>query len=88
MSTRVASESVVWVVDYDIPVTKDRFRFYRGLSRLKKELGLFGEMSSMSVLITRDHELAYRVYQLASAYTDRVHLYEAKEVTSQRGAHV
>lgn len=77
-STRVHN-GVVWVVDWDIPLTKDRFRFYRALRRLRKELGLHGAMSTMSVLITEDEELAWRVYNLVVNYTSKVHIYEARE---------
>jgi len=76
--TRVASP-VVWICDWDIGVGRDRFRFYRGLKKIRKEMQLEGQMSTMSVLITVDRELASRVYELARAFTDRVHLYEARE---------
>jgi hypothetical protein len=78
-STRVRN-GVVWIVDWDIPLTKDRFKFYRALRKLKKELGLHGAMSTMSVLITEDRELAFRVYDLALMFADKVHIYEAQEV--------
>jgi hypothetical protein len=74
---------VIWVVDWDISLSKDRFRFYRALRKVKKELGIDGEMSTMSVLITQDKELAFRVYDLALTFADRVHIYEAKEVSTR-----
>jgi len=77
--TRVTTQ-IMWICDWDIPVG-DRFRFYRALRRLKKELGLQGAMSSMSVLVTSDKVLASRVYNLALAFSSRVHLYEAREHT-------
>lgn len=80
--TRVASGDTVWIVDWDIPLTKNRFRFYRALRKLKKELGLMGKMSSMSVLIMEDRELAFRVYDLAVMFADKVHIYEAREVST------
>lgn len=78
--TRVASKDTVWIVDWDIPLGRDRYRFYRRLAKLKRELGLHGKMSSMSVLITEDRELAFRVYDLAVMFADKVHIYEAREV--------
>ena len=71
----------VWLCEWDISLNRNRFRFYRALGRLKKELKLEGQMSTMSVLITRDEELARRVFYLASEFTPRVHLYKAEEVT-------
>jgi len=76
--TRVASEgneNIFWIVDWDIPLTRNRYRFYRDLAKLKKELGLHGKMSSMSVLITVDGHLAHRVYELATRYASRVSIY-------------
>ena len=77
--TRVHN-GVVWIVDWDIPLTKNRFRFYRALRKLKKELGLHDPMSTKSVLVTKDEELAFRVFNLALMFTAKVHIYEAREV--------
>jgi len=77
--TRVSPEAPVWIVDWDIPVGPMRFGFYREMKRLRKELGLVGRMSTMSVLITEDEDLAWRVYHLALRYTKRAHIYEARE---------
>jgi len=77
--TRVPSDPAVWIVDWDIPVGAMRFGFYRALRRLRRELGLVGRMSTMSVLITQDRELAWRVYHLVLRYTERAHIYEARE---------
>jgi len=77
--TRVPSDPPVWIVDWDIPVGAMRFGFYRALRRLRKELGLVGRMSTMSVLITQDSDLAWRVYHLVLRYTERAHIYEARE---------
>ena len=71
----------VWLVKWDISLDRNRFGFYRVQRRLKKELKLEGQMSTMSVLIARDEELARRVFYLASEFTPRVHLYKAEEVT-------
>ena len=76
--TRVTSEgneNIFWIVDWDIPLTRNRYRFYRDLAKLKKELGLHGKMSSMSVLITTDGYLAHRVYELASRYASKINIY-------------
>jgi len=77
--TRVLDGPDVWIVDWDIPVGPHRFGFYRELRRLRKRLGLVGRMSTMSVLITQDRQLALAVFELAARYTERVHLYEARE---------
>ena len=77
-ATRVASkaEGNVWVVDYDLRAAdKNRYRFYRALNKLKKQLGLHGKMSTQSVLITADKEFAWRVYELACRYASRAHIY-------------
>jgi hypothetical protein len=76
---RVAS-SILWLIHWDIGLDKNRFRFYRALKRLQKEMGLYGEMSSMSVMITYDEKLARRVFDLASRFTQRVHIYRAVEI--------
>jgi len=80
MTAPLIEAKYVWLVEYDIGLGKNRFAFYRALKRLQNELGLFGQMSTMSVLITRDEELARRVFDLASKFTSRVHLYWAEEV--------
>ncbi len=72
--------TTVFIVDYDIPITKNRFRFYRDLKRLKEKTGLYGSMSTQSVLVTYDEALARRVFALASRFTLRVHIYRAVEV--------
>jgi hypothetical protein len=77
----VRSQKVVWVVDWDIPLDKNRFGFYRALRRLRKEMHLEGGMSSMSVLITEDEKLAWAVYGVAAEYAVRFHIYEANEHT-------
>ena len=69
-----------YILDWDIPLGRDRFVFYRQLAKLKKELGLQGSMSSMSVLITSDANLADRVFEIAQQYAKRVHLYKGRQV--------
>jgi hypothetical protein len=41
---------------------------YRGLKKIKITLGLFGKMSSRSVLTTYDYQYAKTVYDLAKQY--------------------
>jgi len=74
---------ICWLIEWDISLSKDRFKFYRALRRLKRERGLMGSMSTMSVLITEDEELAFQVYDLALMFADRVHIYEAREVSTR-----
>jgi hypothetical protein len=57
----------LWLVEWNIAVDKRRFRFYRNLKNLQKQLGLFSRMSTMSVLLT---EYA----------RGRVHIYRAEEI--------
>ena len=70
----------VYIIDWDVSVGRDRFVFYRQLAKLKKELGIQGSMSSMSVLITPDEGLAERVFEIAKQYAKRVHMYKGRQV--------
>lgn len=70
----------VYIIDWDVSVGRERFAFYRQLAKLKKELGLQGSMSSISVLITSDADLAGRVFEIAQQYTKRVHMYKGRQV--------
>jgi len=71
----------VWVVDWDIPAADKaaRQRFYRRLRYIW--LNYYGDtrMSTMSVLITDEEDLAREVYQLARRF-GRANLYEARKV--------
>lgn len=69
-----------YILDWDIPLGRDRFVFYRQLAKLKKELGLQGSMSSMSVLITSDADLAERVFEIARQFAKCVHMYKGRQV--------
>ena len=69
-----------YILDWDIPLGRDRFVFYRQLAKLKLELGLHGSMSSMSVLITPDEGLAERVFEIAKQYAKCVHMYKGRQV--------
>jgi len=72
----------VWVVDWDIPAADKaaRQRFYRRLRYIW--LNYYGDtrMSTMSVLITDEEDLAREVYSLARKY-GRANLYEARPVS-------
>lgn len=78
MQTKSAKNksSPVYIIDYDIPIRPLRKRraFYRGLAKLKKQMGLFGKMSTMSVVVTADRTLATEIYLLAKKY-GRANLY-------------
>ena len=74
------SEDIIYIVDWDLPVGNSRHGFYRALARLRNELGLHGSMSTMSVLITKDENLASQVYELAKKYAKRVHMYVGRQV--------
>jgi len=78
--TRGLEKETVFIVDWDLPVGPMRFGFYRALKRLRRDLGLHGRMSTMSVLITKDQDLATAVYHLARRFSTRVHLYRGREV--------
>lgn len=59
-----------FIVDYDVPrePQSKRRAFYRKLSKIKQKMGLFGKMSTKSVLITTDKALAAQTYRLAKTY--------------------
>lgn len=63
-------DNTLFIVDYDIPrrPQSKRRAFYRKLMKLKEKMGLFGKMSTMSVLITADPVMAREVYRLAKEY--------------------
>jgi len=57
--------------------------FYRRLKALQKEMGLEGSMSTQSVMIVADKDLAFKVFFLACVY-GKANLYEAHPLeTSQ-----
>ena len=70
MSLFDQGKRLLYLVDWDVPVQpkSKRRAFYRHLKELMKKMGLFGEMSTESVLITVDRRLAEKVYFLASQY--------------------
>jgi len=74
----VAQSEKLFIVDWDIPAKKRRL-FYYYLMKLKKKYGLFGSMSTMSVMVVDNVEVARAVHNLAKKYGES-HLYEAKEI--------
>jgi hypothetical protein len=60
----------LFIIDFDVPrePKSKRMAFYRQLTKIRKQMGLFGKMSTMSVLVTVDRHLAEKVYYLASQY--------------------
>lgn len=75
---RHSAEDVVYVVDWDIPTNPPgrRRAFYRALRKLRKVHGLLGRLSTASVLVVRDRDLAWAVYHLAAEY-GTAHIYTA-----------
>lgn len=60
----------LYIVDYDVPREPQSRRraFYRQLSKLKEKMGLFGKISTNSVVVTTERVLATEVYNLAKTY--------------------
>lgn len=75
MSTR----ETVWIVDYDLSMSNSRRQFYREVKGLMRELGLMGSLSTYSVVVVKDEELARAVYALASRY-GKAHLYKGERI--------
>lgn len=74
----------LYVVDWDIPMEKRRM-FYYYLNKIKARREIVGSMSSQSVMMVNDEDLAREVYVLASKY-GRTSLYSATllETTNHR----
>jgi len=75
----VSTPETVWIVDYDLRMANSRRQFYREAKRLMRELGLMGSLSTYSVVVVNDEELARAVHALASKY-GRAHLYKAERI--------
>jgi len=75
----VTPVSWVYIIDWDISLTKNRRQFYRKLAKLRAKMNLHGRMSTMSVLVTRDEHLARRVFELVIKY-HRANLYRAVKI--------
>jgi len=74
-----STPETIWIVDYDLFMSNSRRQFYREVKRLMRELNLVGSLSTFSVVIVKDEELARRVFDLASKY-GRAHLYRAERI--------
>jgi len=74
-------EGMVWIVDWDIPSTSAalRVRFYRALKKLKKAYDIETEMSTKSVFVTDNEELARDIFGLSKGF-GVAHLYEARQI--------
>jgi len=75
----VSTPETVWIVDYDLRMANSRRQFYREVKRLMRKLNLSGSLSTFSVVVVQDEELARAIYALASRY-GRAHLYKAERV--------
>ncbi len=71
----------VYIVDYDIPVepAKKRVQFYRDLKRLSTFSQNY-DYSTLSVIRTKEKQVAEAVYFLVVAHGGNAHLYEATEI--------
>jgi len=67
MAEEPKPEKRTYIVDWDIP-TERRRMFYYYLNQVKARHGLEGSMSSQSVMMATDEELAREVFALASKY--------------------
>jgi len=74
-------EGMVWIVEWDIPSDSaaKRVRFYRALKKLWVASQGEKEMSTQSVLVTDNPELAGEVFNLAKAF-GTCHIYEARQI--------
>jgi len=80
----------IFLVDYDIPYNSDsetkrlHRQFYRKLSKLLKEWGIYDfKRSTLSVFFTPNRSLAEEVYNLAREYGN-ASMYKAKLIKSPR----
>lgn len=71
-------KETIFIIEWDISLKRRRM-FYYHLTKLKKKYGLFGSMSTMSVMVVDNVEVARAVHNLAKEYGES-HLYEAKEI--------
>ena len=68
-----------FLVDWDIPIGSRRM-FYYYLNKIRAKRELSGDMSSRSVMMVADADLAREVYDLTSKY-GRASLYLASPLT-------
>ena len=78
--SRVEEEDAWYIVDYDLPATHIRKRFYRAVRRylLANNVEPY-DWSTQSVVFTQDREFALFVYQQASSL-GRAHLYKGERM--------
>jgi len=71
----------VYIVDYDIPTNPAwrRVYFYKKLRKLRTSHDLTGKLSTQSVLIVQDEELAKAVHALAMEY-GKSNIYKAETI--------
>jgi len=70
----------IYLVDWGIPMQRRRM-FYYNLNKIKVKYELVGSMSTQSVFIVADLELAREVHVLASRY-GLSHFYRCEEITA------
>ncbi len=73
----------MWLVDWDIQ-SKKRGLFYYHLKKIRKKYGLYGAMSSQSVMLIDDESVAREVYELADKF-GQASLYRVEKVNGEEG---
>lgn len=70
-------DQVLFIVDYDVPrePSSKRRTFYREMTKMKKKMGLFAKMSTMSVIVTTNRALATQIYHLVKTYGGKANFY-------------
>ena len=74
----LTENDIVYLIEYDIP-TNRRKKFYRELKKMKEKENANFDRSTLSVLCTKDPEVAKKIYHLAS-YFGKAKVYIAAEV--------
>lgn len=71
----------VFIVDWDLPTEPawKRVYFYKKLRKLRAKHGLEGAMSTQSVLVVKDEQLAWDVHRLAKDY-GKSNIYRAEKL--------
>jgi hypothetical protein len=75
----MSSGTNLWLIDYDLSTKDSRRQFYRQVEKLISKTDLLNILSTYSVVVVQDGELARTVYTLASKY-GKAHLYKAELV--------
>lgn len=71
-----------YIVDWDLPLSSERIKFYRALKRLRKRFQQH-DMSTQSVLKTGNLAFAREVFELACVY-GRANLYRVVKLNGAR----